>query len=312
MRTQPATVVSPSVLARLVLLLAATLCSYSAIATDINKLDEGDMLYVTGWFGHLDGKKVQVVRVDLERGEVKVRDAETGMTEWVSPDQLFSDAERTRDIVTDILFPPVATPPATTTNIIAAPARDEADSSIYFRSESTSPATTEPTSPAATEQTSPAATAPADDDPIIDLQAPLAPEPVTAQTAPAPAPAVPAMQNAATVWLCLHSTEAINIQYFWDDPNHRFAGLVYASEQQLLPASPTAGQWRQTKLAHQQATRLTLTASSDAGTTPLPSQQLNGMLSSGEVCQQANSYYLIADQGQLKLFSYAEMINRQP
>lgn len=302
MRTQPATAVTKpvfarSVLARLAVLLAATLCSYSAIATDINKLDEGDMLYVTGWFGHLDGKKVQVVRADLERGEVKVRDAETGMTEWVSPSQLFTHSERT----VDILLGPVNKPPPP--DIIAAPARDEADSSIYFRSESTSPAATEPTSPAAT--------APADDDPIIDLQAPAAPEPVTVQTAPAPAPAVPAMQNAATVWLCLHSTEALTIQYFWDDPNHRFAGLVYASEQQLLPASPTAGQWRQTKLAHQQATRLTLTASGAAGTAPLPSQQLNGMLSSGEVCQQANSYYLIADQGQLKLFSYAEMINRQ-
>lgn len=311
MRTSPATVVTKpvfarSVLARLVLLLAATLCSYSAIATDINKLDEGDMLYVTGWFGHLDGKKVQVVRVDLERGEVKVRDAETGMTEWVSPSQLFTHSERTVDI---LLGPVNKTPPR---DIIAAPARDEADSSIYFRSESTSPAATEQTSPAATEPTSPAATAPADDDPIIDLQAPLAPEPVTAQTAPAPAPAVPAMQNAATVWLCLHSTEALTIQYFWDDPTQRFNGLVYASEQQLLPASPTAGQWRQTKLAHQQATRLTLTASGAAGTAALPSQQLNGMLSSGEVCQQANSYYLIADQGQLKLFSYAEMINRQP
>lgn len=297
MRTQPATVVSPSVLARLVLLLAATLCSYSAIATDINKLDEGDMLYVTGWFGHLDGKKVQVVRVDLERGEVKVRDAETGMTEWVSPSQLFTDSERTRDIVTDILFPPVATPPATTTNIIAAPARDEQDPSGYFRSE--------PTSPAATEPTSPAATAPADDDPIIDLEVPVAPEPQLAQ----PAAATPA---SAAVWLCLHSTEALTIQYFWDDPTHRFAGLVYASEQQLLPASPAAGQWVQTQLAHPQATRLTLTASGASGITALPSQQLNGMLSNGEVCQQANSYYLLTEQGQLKLFSYAEMINRQP
>lgn len=74
------------------------LLSSSAFAIDISRLDPGDIVFKQGMGGVLFAKRVQVVRVDLTRNEVKVRDLKTGDTYWTNPVNLSSKTERDREI----------------------------------------------------------------------------------------------------------------------------------------------------------------------------------------------------------------------
>jgi hypothetical protein len=64
-----------------------------ALATDISRLDPGDIVYKTGFTGVLAPDKVEVVRVEVSTNEVKVRDLESGVTEWVKADDLYTADE---------------------------------------------------------------------------------------------------------------------------------------------------------------------------------------------------------------------------
>ncbi len=65
----------------------------TALATDITRLDPGDIVYKAGFTGVLAPDKVQVVRVEASTNEVKVRDMESGVTEWVKADDLYTADE---------------------------------------------------------------------------------------------------------------------------------------------------------------------------------------------------------------------------
>ncbi len=76
------------------------LCLTSQVwATDASRLDPGDVVFKIGVSGILFAKRVIVVRVDLARNEVKVRDAETGDTYWTNAKNLYTKTERNRDIM---------------------------------------------------------------------------------------------------------------------------------------------------------------------------------------------------------------------
>lgn len=84
------------------LTLALILCLFLAShswATDASRLDPGDVVFKIGVTGILFAKRVIVVRVDLARDEVKVRDAKTGDTYWTNASNLYTKKERDRQIM---------------------------------------------------------------------------------------------------------------------------------------------------------------------------------------------------------------------